>query len=491
MIQMHRFGNMDAKKASKILQKTIQNPKIEFSIADASVQSGLSFYAAKIGLLSAVVDFRGEIIPTEKGDLLFKFPNGFSNPLRYLKIQSVLLNKTRDIFIGVIKFLARTWITAIIVIYTVIFLAIIIAISLAHKSDKDHKTRSFDVFDIISVFIKIIADSFFWNFHPFSPLKIKRHQCGNEREKSFREKTDNVSFYEKVNKFFFGPEKLPKDPFENKKIILKVIRNKNGRIGSFDILKATGLHRKDIDPIITNLLLEYNGDIIVSNHGTIIYSFPELRKTTAKIDQNSNKNNIPHWVMPKNIEPLTGNDINSNLLIAGINGLNFFMSAVAIENHWNLNKLKLIISGIPGDLISQFNTEGHALILGWIPFSFSLFLFLIPIIRYLVIQPLRYAKIKYQNGKNRMIWIILTNLKTDGIDEAFLINEWKKASNLTPNIKDMLHEIIQLNGELNIDTKTGKRKYLFKSLELEIEALKTERQLVDEEERNTGSRIEF
>ena len=63
-----------------VLQKAIKTPKNAFTIADASTASGLSFEQTERGLYALVAEYRGELIPTEKGDLLFRFPTGFSKP---------------------------------------------------------------------------------------------------------------------------------------------------------------------------------------------------------------------------------------------------------------------------------------------------------------------------------------------------------------------------------------------------------------------------
>ncbi len=479
---------MDAQKASKILQKTIKNPKMEFCIADASIQSGLSFQDAKIGLLAAIVEFQGELIPTETGNLLFRFPNGFIKPWRPVKLGFLLWSKTINAFVGIVKFLARTWITITITTYAIVFLIIIISVSIMHKSDKNHRTHSSNSsneFSIITLLLKIVTDSLFWNFHPFSPFR--KDYININKQTKFKKNVNKISFYEKVNKFFFGPDESVKDPLENKRIILKEIRLLNGRISSLDILRITGMSRQEIDITLTSLLLEYDGDITVSNNGVIIYLFPELRKTALETNLNLNENSILRWMEPKKMKPLTGNSIDSNIAIIAINSLNLFMSTVAIENHWTLDNVRLIFTGAIKNTILISNEP--VLLLGWIPFIFSLFLFCIPIVRFAVIRPLNNINIKHANSKNAVIWTILTNLKKDHISESSLIDAWKKSSNSKPNMKYILHEIIQLGGELSIDEITGERNYVFKDLQFEIKALKKERQLANMKEKEIGNKI--
>ena len=64
--------------------------------------------------------------------------------------------------------------------------------------------------------------------------------------------------------------------------ILAEIRAQKGRIGLADVMRVTGLPREEADPLMARLMLDYEGDVEVSEEGGIIYRFEALRKTASR-----------------------------------------------------------------------------------------------------------------------------------------------------------------------------------------------------------------
>ncbi|MES2504295.1 MAG: hypothetical protein V4534_05390 [Myxococcota bacterium] len=468
---------MDVQKASEVLRKSIKTPKNPMTIADAASDTGLSFAEVDRGLMSLVSEFRGELIPTEKGELLFRFPFGFSKPWERKEAFDVAWSRIKRSVLGVAKFVVRAWITIVMVAYVAIFAAILIALAFAQKSDRDDRGSSFGNSLMLHSLLRVISDSLFWTFHPFSPYRIQKAQRGYGQR--------GPAFYEKVNRFFFGPQEIPTDPLEAKKLVLEEIRAQKGRIGMLDVLKVTGMTREQADPFLASLMLEYNGDVHVSDFGGITYSFPELRKTTSDAFRSNAK--APSWLRSKTLAPLTGNETSSNVLIAGLNGFNLFMSLVAIENNWTLEHLRYLLSGIPPHLIPD---TGAPLILGWIPFWFSVVLFALPVMR-LFTRPAKQKELDRDNGRRGMLWAILSNLTPRGISERILKSGWQGLAQKEPSSQELTREVVKLGGDLDLDTQTAEMTYRFKSLELEVSALEKERARAGAFERDVGAQIQF
>jgi hypothetical protein len=460
------------------LQKAIKTPKKAFTIADAATASGLSFYDTERGLLALVAEYRGELIPTEKGELLFRFPTGFSKPWETQEALDLVWRKIKKGALGVAKFVVRAWITIVMVGYVAIFAAILIALSFANKSDRDDRGgHSFGSMVMFDVLLRVILDSLFWTFHPFSPF--------NNNYGVPRRRDSGMPFYEKVNRFFFGPEEIPVDPLENKKRVLEEIRAKQGRIGLLDVLRVTGMTREQADPFIAALMLEYNGDVKVSEFGGITYSFPDLRKTTQT---GSVATREPSWLRKKILPPLTGNEPGSNMLIAGLNGFNLFMSMVAIQNGWTIEKLGWILRGVPPHMMPM--DFGAPLVLGWIPFWFSTVLFALPLIRWLV-RPKAQAAVNRENGRKGLLLSVLNKLTGRGIREPVLEKAWEANAGVKPTQHELTREVIKLGGELELNQESGETLYRFKSLEAEVRALEKERAQAQHSERDVGSVVTF
>lgn len=460
------------------LQKAIKDPKTAFTVADAATQSGLSFYETERGLYKLVSEFRGELIPTEKGELLFRFPTGFSKPWESSEALDLFFKKVKKAGLGVAKFVVRAWITVVMVAYVAIFAAILIALSFANKSDRDdNRGSSFGNLVMFDVLFRVVLDSLFWTFHPFSPFYVG---YGVPRRRD-----PGMPFYEKVNRFFFGPEEMPTDPLENKKRVLEEIRAKQGRIALLDVLRVTGMTKEQADPFLAALMLEYNGEVKVSDLGGMTYSFPELRRTTQ---ENAFAYKEPSWLKKKILAPLTGNPAGSNLLIAGLNGFNWLMSVVAIQNSWTLEKLVLIFKGVPPHLMPY--DFGEPLFLGWIPFWFSTVLFALPLLR-LFLRPRAQAKINRENGRRGVLLAVLNKLTGRGIKETVLEKAWEMNAGVKASGHELTREVIKLGGELDLNENTGETAYRFRSLEAEVRALEKERAQAKHSEQDVGAQVAF
>ncbi len=461
-----------------ILKATLRNPKNPVTIADAAAASGLSFQESERGLLALVAEYRGEIIPTEKGELLFRFPTGFTKPWEKIEALDAAWRKVKKGILGVAKFVVRAWITIVMVAYVAIFAAILIALAFAQKSDKDHRGSVVSDFLFYDVLVRLVLDSIFWTFHPFSPY-VQR----------FRPNVQQVPFYERVNRFFFGPEEVPEDPLKNKRLVIEAIRAGKGRIGLMDVLRVTGMTREQADPFIAKLMLDYNGDIQVSEHGAITYSFPELRKTANEgpAHRSFGVGGGESWWRPKILPPFTGNPSGSNILIAGLNGFNLFMSMVAIENHWTLERLELIFAGVKPEMLSKMGTP---LLLGWIPFWFSVVLFALPVMRWMR-RSVQENALKIDNGRRGVLWAVLNRLTGRGIAEPVLVDAWEKNAGSKPSARELTREVVKLGGDLDVDMSTGKTAYRFKTLELEVRALEEERLKASKTEVEIGQQIQI
>lgn len=457
----------------ELLEKAIKNPTQALTLADAATASGLSLYEAERGLYRLVAEYRGELIPTEKGELLFRFPTGFSKPWETPEKIELFFKKAKKLGLGLAKFVVRAWITVVMLAYVALFAAILIALSMANKSDRDdNRGSSFGSMVMFDVLMRVILDSLFWTFHPFSPFYVPRAKS-------------QKPFYEKVNGFFFGPEEAPEDPLENKRRVLEEIRLKQGRIGLLDVLRVTGITREKADPFLAQLMLEYNGDVKVSEFGGITYSFPDLRKTTGGSYAESKQ---PYWIRRKILEPLTGNAVGSNFLIAGLNGFNFIMSTVAIGQGWTLEKLSWIFRGVPPNLMPQ--DFGTPWLLGWVPFWFSTVLFALPVIRFLL-RPSEQAKVNRDNGRRGILWTILNKITGRGIPEPVLNQAWQTAAGVKASQSELTREVVELGGELELNEQSGQTAYRFPDLELEVRALEQERARAGQSEREVGAQIKF
>ncbi len=470
-----------AAKLAQTLSATLPNAQSKLTIADASAQSGLSLNDAQIGLHFLLSEYRGHLSATDSGELLFQFPYGFSKPWEKKDKLLAVFNKFKKGFLGMAKFMVRAWISVVLIGYVAVFAAILIGLTFAKNNERDNGSSLGGTLLFHTLF-RLILDSLFWTFHPFSPFRVQSHSGFGHRRNRRKEKNDK--FYEKVNKFVFGPEQAMEDPLAAKKLIIAEIRAKEGRIGLADVMRVTGLERDAADPLMSRLMLDYDGDVKVSDDGGVTYEFAELRKTTQDYTSASPES---IWFKAKKLLPLTGNPAGSNFLIGGLNFFNMVMSWAAIRNSWTIEKLRFMFT-VPAEAIELGMAfpppDSTPIVLGWVPFCFSIALLAFPLGR-LLLRNNEKRKIQRENGRRGLLKGVLTKLTSKGIDEASLQELFKYHAGRNPTSKELVQEVVKLGGELDV-SEDGSTSYRFRDLEAELLALKDERAKAKESEKNIG-----
>ena len=465
------------------LKQALRDVRTPLTVADAATKGGITLADAKDGLNFLIADYRGHLAATAKGELLYSFPTGFKKPWERQERWQKIFNKIKKGLMGSLKFLVRAWISIVMVGYVVIFALIILALSFSKSSDRDDGPSLSGAL-MFHTLLRLVLDSLFWTFHPFSPFYIGNRGYGYDHYVPARKKTP---FYEKVNGFFFGPEEKPVDEQELRRLVLEEIRAQKGRVGLLDLMRVTGMGKDEADPFMARLMVDYDGDVSVSDEGGIIYEFPEVRKSSLN-ERVRSPDSI--WQKRETMPQFTGNSAGSNVLIAGLNGFNLLMSTIAISNSWTIEKLKYVVASaqtnLPPDLLPP-PPDGTPLVLGWIPFIFSAALFLIPTTRALG-RGRKKREIDVKNGKRGLIRAILSKLGFKGIREDVLKQAWVQQAQAKPDKREFTREIIRLGGELDLNEK-DEPVYRFKAIEAEMNALGMARSRADDAEASVGEII--
>jgi hypothetical protein len=263
--------------------------------------------------------------------------------------------------------------------------------------------------------------------------------------------------------------------------ILAEIRAQKGRIGLADVIRVTGLPRDEADPLMARLLLDYDGEVEVSDEGGIVYRFEALRKT---VDEAPVERPKPIWARLKRLVPLTGNTAGTNLAIAALNGFNLIMSLYALSNDLTFDKIRFLIEqaqhiyppGTPAPV-------GTAVALGIVPLVFSIALFALPVLR-AAFRPLKEKRIARENGRRGMLKEILEHQKAGEVTDESLRRAWKEASGVEPDEKELTREVVALGGD--VDYEEGRVRYRFPDFEAEAKALEAEREAAAESEARVG-----
>jgi hypothetical protein len=483
--------NLDAKEAAQALERALGHASVraELTIADAAAKGGLALRDAERGLFALVDGYRGHIRATSEGELVFVFPDGLTRPwLRRTRFERAGRAVLRWLGAAA-RFVVRAWISIVLVAYAVGFLALIIGLTFfraSSRSDSNDRGGSFDFGIGPWIVLRILSDALFWTFHPLSPVAVGYGGWGEASasprwQRAGRRAAPEEPFYERVNRFFFGPARPPVDPREIERRLLAEIRAERGRIGLADVMRVTGLPRDEADPLMARLMLDYDGTVEVGEEGGIVYRFAALRRTVA--EPSSPRRPPPVWAVPERLRPLTGNGVGSNVLIAGLNGFNLLASLWVLDNHMTFARIGDLLAGVRPERLPP---AGTPIALGVVPLVFSIALFALPAVRALV-RPLEARRVARENGRRAVLREILEHRASrEGVDDEALARAFKAAAGRDPGPKEITREVVALGGDVDLDVAPGRVRYRFADLEAEAHAVAAEREAAAEEEARVG-----
>lgn len=477
---------LEAEKAAEILEQALKGHRGDLTIADASAKSGLALRESELGLHFLSSKYRGTLSATEKGELLFRFPYGFSLP--FAKKPGVIrfFDKLKRGILGVGKFILRAWISIVLIGYVGVFLALALVLMFSGRDEGKGGALAYLLF-------RVIAEALFWTFHPFSPFahdtwshtQSRRNARGAARYRmESQPREEKVPFYERVNRFVFGPEEKKPDAREFERRIIAQIRASRGRIGLADVMKVTGLPREEADPLMARLMLDYEGEVEVSDEGGIFYKFPALRRTAQETA--FERPPPPAWNEKAKAPPITGNEPGSNALITFLNGFNLVASLIALQANLTLDRLWFWwqTRDIPVP-VPPLPYDGVPIVLGIIPFVFSALVFAMPVYRWAT-SAAREKKAAEENARKAVLKTVLESKGPVPIDDVK--KAWTDATGTEPDEKVLAREIAALGGDVDLEaSERGERaQYRFRDLEAEVAALQKERAEASDQEKDVG-----
>ena len=180
-----------------------------------------------------------------------------------------------------------------------------------------------------------------------------------------RKRRPEKPFYQKIFQYLFGPPETKEDPLEPQRAFAGFVRSRKGTIAAADWASRTGKGLDSAENALTASVVRFNGNVEMSDEGTMVYRFPDLRLSA---DEQAKASEAPPavWEREAAAPPLTGNPRRTNVWITILNGFNLAMSS-------------FLVAGLPGASVPG----GIAALLGWVPLSFSLIFFGIPVVRWL------------------------------------------------------------------------------------------------------------
>lgn len=472
-----------AQKSAAVLERTLGRFRGELTIADAATRGGLALRDAEAALLHLSSEYHGHVAATDKGDLVFSFPRGLSMPLSQGRLAKAARTVGRAL-LGVGRFVVRAWVSVVVVAYAIVLGVVLIA--LAAKSEDG-------VGDAVWLVLRIILEALFWTFHPLSPVVWDREPAWLRRQ-GRRHRKKELPFYEKVNQFVFGPPKVKPDPRQRERHVLAEIRRLEGRVAPGDIMRVTGLSRQEAEGLLCRMVVDYDGELHVTEEGAVVYRFPAVRRTAALPAESSNvPAPRPIWQQMVKAPPITGNSKTMNVLFGALNGFNLAASGYIWANGLTFERIAQLLEQTytedPGAPIHFAEAvTGTPVVLGVVPFIFSAALFALPAAR-LAYRRVRERRAAHENARRAILKLALDRLPTDAtLGSAELERLWKDTTGHFPRERELTDVVRTLGGEPDVND-TGQVIYRFPELTRESKALRAERQLAPQDERSAGQTI--
>jgi hypothetical protein len=480
---------MEPAKAAEAIQARVDATK-PLTVADAAAATGLPLRDAESGLTWLSKEYRGQLRVTAEGQLVHIFPTGFAKPWEPRDARRRFVRALGRGLLGAVRFVVRAWLAIVLVGYVAIFVGLLLAMTFARQGDNDRRSGEGLGGALGYGFMRVVGDALFWTFHPWSPFSVySGYSAGGYEPYAARgyararsdQREPKVPLYERVNRFFFGPQSPPEDPLENERRVVAAIRAGKGRIGLADVMRVTGLAREIADPLMAKLMLDYDGDVAVSEDGGIVYRFPEMRKTASEAQE---KEPPPAWTRSKPLEPFTGNPFATNFAISALNSFNLLMGLWSIENGMTLERVAHLFDRTHR-AVQVVVDSGTPIALGVVPLIFSTLLFLVPAARALA-RPRRKRAAAQERGRLAVLRVVLERVRAkQPVTDRVVSDAWRAATGTPVDSKRLNRELVALGGDV-ASQPDGQTRWRFADFETEATALAAEREAAAEDEAQLG-----
>lgn len=395
----------DIKTLEKVENIIKQAPKL--TLNDAAAATGLAVNETRNLMLTLMQRYYCKVQVTENGDLLYDFGqvqrrNEKTWEERKEEIKKWLWNAFKVFF--------KVWITVTLLVYFFIFVAVIMVV-LIGANNKDEKKKDSDVYgDVLKGIGKMLELILHWQFYR-DVIYYEKDEYG-QPYKHYKPASDlqknEKSFIVAVYDFVFGPPRVETDAEAHFKEIAAFCRKNNGVISLQEIKALTGANTEKAEKLMADTVVRFNGSIELSPEGVL---YADLNELTRSKDTKQDAEIVWFWDEYEPEYELTGNSNSKNALIIFLNTFNWVFSSIFLFGG-NNEKMAIWIG------------------LGFIPFTFSLLFFAVPVGRYFYLQP----RIKQRNINNirKKIWKVFYPSTASIISSQVI----EKAALVTPNGKN-------------------------------------------------------
>jgi hypothetical protein len=447
------------------------------TVADVVARTALPLETVRELVTDVASEYSAHLSVTESGEILYSFPSGFTSKYRSFK---AFMCRTLEKLGHVLKIagaaLFKVWIMVMLVGYFVLFMLIALAalvLSFAANSSNNDDRRGNSgggFFFASSIFDFIIR---IWFYSELTKSFDRRY--GYE---TARRRPKGKPLYKAIFSFVFG-DGDPNAAVETRErqALIAYIQANRGVISLPEFMILTGRSGSEADSSISAYCSEYGGMPEATEDGTVVYRFDALLPRADGTDRSFNGFSAPL----KQLNRFSSNKTKMNVWFSIINSVNlifgsyFFINAlnsgaILTQEHFNAASY---LYGVTYVLAHNFIANPLPVItigLGIVPFIFSLFFWLIPLLRFIMLKGGN-EKIKLENLRKSAFMHIWDNPLV--VKHSDIKSELKECR--PNNMNAAQDRVIKDMGSYSIPeviiNDSGETVYSFKELNREKDAL--------------------
>ena len=301
---------------------------------------------------------------------------------------------------AVFKEAFKVWTVLMLVVYFVVFVALLIAAMMASQGKGGNRSRGRGIslggrrggggFGNLWLWYFFWSPGWGWRRPYYGHRWEQQYGAAQGRGRGKGSGETKVPFIKKVFSFVFGPDAPRPTQAQKDRGVIRLIRARRGVLTAAELVQHTGLPLQEAEDEMTRIMVEQDGDVRVTGKGVLTYVFPELMISAR--GRVSEREPDPAWRRLEPNESVTGNELKNNFFIGGMNGFNLVAAATA-----------------PLFIFPQLGLGGPLAWIGlvWIPVVFSTLFFAIPLFRGLTVRR-RNLQRKKRNLRKLLLGQLLT-----------------------------------------------------------------------------------
>ena len=373
-------------EAVTLIDAQLQQGQRHFTLTEAAAMTGLSMDAVRHAMDALLTRYVCRLQVSEQGDLIYHF--GDTLRRRGEKTAAERRQELLDWLWRIFTVIYKAWIAVTLVVYFILFLVIVIVVLVAMSSQQSGDGRRrrnsavqlgglFELFFAIFRWRTITGavdyqqDRDGYRYQHYEP----RPAVLNDRKKSFI-----ASVYD----FVFGPPRVEIDPLANEREVAAYLLQNKGVVVASELSALAGWNFPQADTFLADCVVRYRGELRISDNAVLYGQFDDIMRGVGEVETGV----ITHyWDEYEPEYEWTGNSGAHNAAMILMNSFNLLMAFVVMSGGLSAMAAQARPDTFLGFLAA--NETLVSVVLGWIPFVFSLLFFLIPLARGLKLSGLR------------------------------------------------------------------------------------------------------